>query len=256
MSLRRLKVLRSSLIVFFSLPVEIVAALRRLHDHNSSTLLPRVISVAEMELTQEDLGVYSGLISAWYSILRLNKWLETTGEPGTIEPAVILIIVPYLFFFFALRPAIPLLGQNLMSRVLSSRTAENLSPCSELNEVGVVTFAVLLQELEIRPASEHALQLDLIVAVYIALSDTLSPTSTLSWPSLSFTKFIYDVGLTVMDAHLGKACKKVTLEDYTHLLSFVSESLEDLKHIPAGRLLHLVRLAALLLREHPSRQCS
>ncbi len=38
-----------------------------------------------MELTQKDLAVYYGLVSAWYSILCLNKWLEATEEPGTTE---------------------------------------------------------------------------------------------------------------------------------------------------------------------------
>ena len=60
----------------------------------------------------------------------------------------------------------------------------------------------------------------------------------------------------MMDAHLGRTCKKLALEDYVHLLSLVAESLADPKHVPPSRLSHIVRLAALLLHEHPSRQFS
>ncbi len=119
-----------------------------------------------------------------------------------------------------------------------------------------MSFAVLLQELEIRPVSAHPPQLDLIVAVYVALSDTLSSKCEFSvfmhFPL--FTQLISYIGLTMMDAHLGRTCKKLALEGYVHLLSLVAESLADSKHVLPNRLSHIVRLATLLLHEHPSRQ--
>ena len=58
-----------------------------------------------------------------------------------------------------------------------------------------------------------------------------------------------------LDNHLARACKELELSDYVYMQSLVSESLSNaelLRH----HLLHLVHLAALLLREHPSRMFS
>ena len=89
---------------FSSLSPEIIAALRKLHDNVFATLLPRVISIVDMQLTQKDLDVYYGLVSAWYSILCLNKWLEATEEPGTTRVAIILFSLPHLFWPSTSRP--------------------------------------------------------------------------------------------------------------------------------------------------------
>lgn len=219
-------------LIVTSLPEEIAAALRKVHDDLSMALLPRVISIAELDLTQKDLNTYSGLVSGWYSLLCLNKWLETSRESTT-----------------------PLLGQKLMSKLMSSRAAGSILPCGELDGAGVVTFAAILKELELRPASEHGIQLDLVAAVYISLSGTLSPTSAYLPVSCSFSiPTSLGLGYKQMDAHLAKECRKLPLEDYTHLLTLVSESLADLTHMPPDRLLQMVHLAALLLHEHPSRE--
>lgn len=55
-----------------------------------------------------------------------------------------------------------------------------------------------------------------------------------------------------LDNHLARTCKELELSDYVHLLSLVSESLSNAELL-RRHLLHLVHLAALLLREHPSR---
>ena len=58
-------------------------------------------------------------------------------------------------------------------------------------------------------------------------------------------------GQKELDNHLARACKGLDISDYVHLQSLVSESLSNVKLLQR-HLLHLVHLAALLLREHPS----
>ncbi|KAF9480438.1 hypothetical protein BDN70DRAFT_931712 [Pholiota conissans] len=204
-----------------SLLEDIIKALQNLYRGILTALLPRISSAI---LGQGNIAQHSSLVSWWYSLLCLQKWLECTATES----------------------AIPLIGQRLMTTLIQARmrAVEAVKRDAANDDLCVMTFAILLQELDAQPASQHGLQLDLIVAAYIALTGTLNPKSMIFHENF--------LGRNQMDQYLGRMCKRLAIEDYVHMLATVSESLAALEHIPSNQLLHLVHLAALLLHEHPS----
>ena len=57
-----------------------------------------------------------------------------------------------------------------------------------------------------------------------------------------------------MGLHLARTCRKLAVSDYVYTLSFISDALSKIGHFPMHYLPHLVDLAALVLREHPTRK--
>lgn len=188
-----------------------------------------------------------------------NGWKQLR----TIHVCLIYFSLNYVIILnsLALLLATPFIGQKLTARLIQTKTQAPNGPVGNgkaSDNLCVVAFAILLQELEAIPVSEHYLQLDLVVAVYIAFADNLNVTSMFSsvLPLRCIFSRMTFPDREQMDRYLGRTCKKLALEDYVHLLATVSESLSDIEHIPSHQLLHLVHLAALFLHEHPSRRHS
>jgi hypothetical protein len=167
----------------------------------------------------------------------------------------------FILISLALLLATPFIGQKLTARLIQAKTQAPNGPVGngkDSDDLCVVAFAILLQELEALSVSEHYLQLDLVVAVYIAFADNMKVTSM--FPSVPHCGILSSkndfLDREQMDRYLGRTCRKLALGDYVHLLTTVSQSLSDIEHIPSHQLLHLVHLAALLLHEHPSRRHS
>ncbi|KIM48444.1 hypothetical protein M413DRAFT_440178 [Hebeloma cylindrosporum] len=126
---------------------------------------------------------------------------------------------------------IAFVGEKLSSMVLRSM---KVGKPFEFDGLCVTTLAILLQEIGSRPLTEHPKHLEFIIAVYLEFFDAVDKASQKE-----------------LDDHLARACKGLELSDYIHLQSLVSESLSNVE-VLRRHLLHLVHLAALLLREHPS----
>jgi hypothetical protein len=127
---------------------------------------------------------------------------------------------------------------------------------SEFDALCIITFAILLQEFGSRSLTEHNEHLEFIVAIYLEFFDAVNKASMYPESWRVFRKInICLADQKELDNHLAKVCKELELSDYVHLQSLVSESLSNAELL--GRhLLHIVHLAALLLREHPSRTFS
>lgn len=62
------------------------------------------------------------------------------------------------------------------------------------------------------------------------------------------------LGRKQLDVHFGRSCRRMSLTNFTYLLSLVSDTLSDPGCLSTLQLICLVHLSALLLREHPSRR--
>ncbi|KAF8895057.1 Urb2/Npa2 family-domain-containing protein [Gymnopilus junonius] len=198
-----------------SLPEEVIAAIRQLHQDILSSLAPRFESTSEMHsFTKDKVENYCSMISGWHTLLGLQKWLaQSESSVQTVK----------------------MITRNLTSDVVPWLKNASSLPSHECAKLCVDVFAILLQELEMLPAVEHPQQLYILISVYILFSESLSAA-----------------GRKIMDAHLARACRKLAVPDYVHALSFISDSLSNTEHLTCGRLQHLVDLATLVLREHPT----
>ncbi|KAF8168340.1 Urb2/Npa2 family-domain-containing protein [Crassisporium funariophilum] len=190
---------------------DIIDVLRTLHKDESTSLLPHITSITEHGISSGDIAQSSDLVSGWYSLLCLNKWLCPNPRSDT---------------------SIPYVGEKLATGLISPQKS---GEGNELNDLRVFVFAIVLQELETRTEDERPRHLDFLVANYISFLDTLQPK-----------------GQTQLALYLGRSCKVMSLSDFVYLSSLVSDSLADYEHLSTSQVVHLVHLAALLLREHPS----
>ncbi|KAJ3508060.1 hypothetical protein NLJ89_g5963 [Agrocybe chaxingu] len=184
----------------------------RLYNTISPPLLRHISSITTKSIQQANISNLVHLVTGWHSILCLDKWL---GPPGMTTP--------------------PCIGRSLAAVSIFSTKAQSAERNIQVDELCLLTHSILLQEVDCKAEVDREEYLDVIVAAYIAFAQVLQVDS-----------------LKRMDAYLAKICRKIALPDYTHLLSTVSDSLSTANVNPASQLRHLVQLASLLVREHPS----
>ncbi|PPR01182.1 hypothetical protein CVT24_006058 [Panaeolus cyanescens] len=124
---------------------------------------------------------------------------------------------------------IPHIGIRLASKLISHKLV------SVKEQAFLSTLAVLLQELGYKSEAERPRHLESVIACYIAFSNVVSNNS-----------------LKPLDEELGKTIRKLVISDYVHLLDVVLESLSSRQSSSSANCVHVVHLATVLLREHPS----
>uniref|UniRef100_A0A8H7Y6I5 Nucleolar 27S pre-rRNA processing Urb2/Npa2 C-terminal domain-containing protein n=1 Tax=Psilocybe cubensis TaxID=181762 RepID=A0A8H7Y6I5_PSICU len=202
-----------------SLPEEILATLVTIHSQLSSTLIPRITHLDDKNISTESIKIYSNLVSGWYSVLGLGKWLAPSGH--TVQPE-------------------PTMGEKITSNVVKYAKQDIGNRNGELDGLCSNTFAVLLQELGSRPLAEHAGHLDVVLATYISFCNIISHST--EWPDRN-----------TIDSYLAKHSRMMEISDYLHTLSLIADSLaSDVQLLSSNHLLHLVHLASIMLHDHPT----
>ncbi|KDR84752.1 hypothetical protein GALMADRAFT_217814 [Galerina marginata CBS 339.88] len=197
-----------------SLPEELVAAIWTLYDGILASLMPRIHSIAEQMVIKDNFETSAHLVSGWHSLLCLQKWLAPSKTKA--QP-------------------MPIIGGTLTSKLILSLAHENHSSKALPDGFCVNSFAILLQELDLWPVANHPQQLDIIIVVYISLTAVVGPPVRKD-----------------LDLQLSRFCRTLVSSDYSHTLSLISDSLSDIGHLAPDHLLHLVHLASLALRDHPT----
>ncbi|KAF9451771.1 hypothetical protein P691DRAFT_698549 [Macrolepiota fuliginosa MF-IS2] len=122
------------------------------------------------------------------------------------------------------------MGKRLVSLIVQDQGARD----DKVDDIRVSVFAILRAELALLSNStERQQQLDLIIASFIELYHACG-----------------DAARRQMNAHVSSISKTLAPDDYSHVLSLLSESLSS-SSLPMERLEHITHLSALLLREHP-----
>ena len=82
------------------------------------------------------------------------------------------------FFFLADSSiSIPFIGEKMVSRLMSTRESDTVLGNESMDNLKVLAFAVILQELDQRPEAERPTHMDLIIAVYISFYDAIGAFS-------------------------------------------------------------------------------
>jgi len=71
----------------------------------------------------------------------------------------------------------PLIGEKMVSRLMSTRESKTGLRKESMDNLKVLAFAVILQELGQRPEAERHSHVDLIVAVYISFYEAIGASS-------------------------------------------------------------------------------
>ncbi|KAF9560209.1 hypothetical protein CPC08DRAFT_690317 [Agrocybe pediades] len=197
-----------------TLPNDVVSTLTKLQEDITSAIIPRVNKLATEKIPKEMVGASAKLISGWRSLLSLRKWLNPSNESSD---------------------GMPLIGEMIVVQLMPALKVQDDPRTPDLDEFCVNTFAILLQELDSLPSTQHSAHLDIVMASYIYFSQVFSLTSR-----------------QILDSHLTKSCRKLIIEDYVYLTTFVADSLSCHNELSSQHLLHLVHLASLVLHEHPT----
>ncbi|CAA7264694.1 unnamed protein product [Cyclocybe aegerita] len=188
------------------------ADLRRLYNTISSPLLLHISSFTAKRIQQANISNLVNLVTGWHSLLCLDKWLGSSGMT-----------------------TLPCIGRYLAAMSISSIKAQPVERNIQVDELCLIAHSILLQEVDHKAEADREDHLDAIVATHIAFAEVLRVDS-----------------LSRMGTYLAKICRKIVLSDYIRLLSTVSDFLSTPNANPDGQLRHLVQLASLLVREHPS----
>lgn len=86
-------------------------------------------------------------------------------------------IFEYFFFLADSSIPIPFIGEKMVSRLISTRESDTRLRNESIDNLKVLAFAVILQELGQRPETERPSHMDLIVAVYISFYNAIGAFS-------------------------------------------------------------------------------
>ena len=152
--------------------------IRDLHRNLSSSLLPRVVLSSDQKVEDEDVIQLIGLMSGWYRLLCLGGWLGSTITSGVCCSMKFTLLEFLIFFFLADSSiSIPFIGEKMVSRLMSTRESDTVLGNESMDNLKVLAFAVILQELNQRPEAERPTHMDLIIAVYISFYDAIGAFS-------------------------------------------------------------------------------
>lgn len=144
-----------------SFPEDITTVIRDLHRNLSSSLLPHVALSSDRKIRDEDVTKLIGVMSGWYRLLCLGGWLESMTISGMTDPSI----------------PIPFIGEKMVSRLMSIRKSDTGLRNEGMDNLKVLAFAVILQELGHKPEVERLSHIDLTVGVYISLYDAVGSSS-------------------------------------------------------------------------------
>jgi len=105
--------------------------------------------------------------------------LGSTTTPGALSVHKAHHVGLHEDFFFIADFAIPIpfIGQKMVSRLMPTPESDTGLRNEGMDNLKVLVFAIILQELGYRPEAERPLHTDLIVAVYISLYDSVGSSS-------------------------------------------------------------------------------
>ncbi|KAF9535580.1 Urb2/Npa2 family-domain-containing protein [Crepidotus variabilis] len=192
---------------------DVLVDLNNFHQEKSLAELPNILAIMKADFAVGDLGPGIELLSRHHTLLRLKKWLDNK-ERSSAKPN--------------------LLGEKLIAKAMQALNSHSRQD-SHLFHLSISLFGVLLQELEYRVGPEDMQHLEVIVAAYIFLSEGI--------PS---------EGVKELDIYLSTFGKQMNAADYDYLLSFIAQAVVASSTEPSLHHRHLVHLASLLLRNHPS----
>jgi hypothetical protein len=87
-------------------------------------------------------------------------------------------LLAFEYFFLADSSiSIPFIGEKIISRLMPTRESDTGLRNESMDNLKVLAFAVILQELGQRAEAERPSHMDLIVAVYILFYDTIGAFS-------------------------------------------------------------------------------
>jgi hypothetical protein len=161
-----------------SLPDDIATVIRDLHRSLSSSLLSCVVLNSNRKIKNDDVIQLIGLMSGWYRLLCLGKWLRSTTISGVLLSIKFTVLV-FLMTFFIADPSIPIhfIGEKMVSRLMSTCESDAGLRNEDMDNLKVLAFAVILQELGHQPEVKCPSHMDLIVAVYISFYDAIDSSS-------------------------------------------------------------------------------
>jgi hypothetical protein len=143
-------------------------------------------------------------------------------------------------------------GRGLAMRIIrfqrSCPNANHIDPHFE--DICAAALAILLEELHIYSDNDRSLHLEVVVATYVSLYQICGldgEQRVQSKLSLIYHDF---VGQTKLETDVSKACKVMSVPDFSHVVELITESLSNLE-MTLESLSSLVRLLTILMHEAP-----
>ncbi|KAJ7900109.1 Urb2/Npa2 family-domain-containing protein [Mycena olivaceomarginata] len=184
--------------------------------------LERRLSAALVGHDIDALFASEGLMNLWLHALLLRRWLKIDGDE------------------------LPLMGRKLC---YSARNGSR-SFVVEVDKNLTAAFAILAEELHWTIDSDRLQQLGVILATYVSFAHLIGPNG--NHPQ-QYCRILTDriAAQAGLDQLFSQTCNALPVPEFCHVLDLTRECLSDAAY-PTRYMPHLVRLAALLLCEHPA----
>jgi hypothetical protein len=199
--------------------------------------LERRLSAALVGHDIDALFASEGLMNLWLHALLLRRWLKIDGMSFLFIGTTIKLV---------LGDELPLMGRKLC---YSARNGSR-SFVVEVDNNLTAAFAILAEELHWTIDSDRLQQLGVILATYVSFAHLIGPNG--NHPQ-QYCRILTDriAAQAGLDQLFSQTCNALPVPEFCHVLDLTRECLSDAAY-PTRYMPHLVRLAALLLCEHPA----